>query len=259
MNYHKGKQKNASGLKGQLENYAAAVGAIGATLRQRMGNWPIYAAATGSAMAMATSASADTIIVYMGVPVTLAAPGNSGHYSIIQLPDVAFRIEVNHNTTGFRSGEARGYIGSTGSILIGPDGSPRNLVAGSLISSQAGHFTNSLTQGLEQKGELNRGNWVPGVPGFEGFRIGSNFGWAELEVGVDGDGYPDSVTLLGLAYNNSGAPIMAGELPPMAPEPGTAGLMLLALGAAGVTVLRKRRQSAAIPGQTSVSDGARPQ
>jgi hypothetical protein len=29
------------------------------------------------------------------------------------------------------------------------------------------------------------------------------------------------------------------------PEPGTAGLMLLALGAAGVTLLRKRKQAAA--------------
>jgi hypothetical protein len=87
------------------------------------------------------------------------------------------------------------------------------------------------------------------VPGFEGFRFATaghfDYGWAELKVGVDGSGYPDSVTLLGMAYNSTpGAAILAGQTGAGAPEPGTAGLMLLALGAAGVTVLRKRRQAA---------------
>ena len=56
MTLTKDKNKNAGGLKGRLEDYsssARAGGATRATLRQHLGNWPIYAAATGSAMAMA--------------------------------------------------------------------------------------------------------------------------------------------------------------------------------------------------------------
>ena len=69
-----------------------------------------------------------------------------------------------------------------------------------------------------------------------------------MAFNADANGVPDSVTLLGLAYDASGAPITVGDIGGSsvsavapAPEPGTAGLILLSLGAAGVAVLRKRQ------------------
>ena len=91
------------------------------------------------------------------------------------------------------------------------------------------------------------GRWKSGVPGFVGFRFSTtgsghqfDYGWAEVEFHADSNGVPNSVTLLGLAYNASGGPINTGQTAPSTPEPGTAGLILLALGAAGVAVLKNR-------------------
>jgi hypothetical protein len=65
-------QKSADGLKKRLEDYPSAARAIASriTLRQCMGNRPIYGAATGSAMAMAPCAPASTMIAYTGPPLT---------------------------------------------------------------------------------------------------------------------------------------------------------------------------------------------
>jgi hypothetical protein len=237
MTLTKDKNKNAGGLKGRLEDYsssARAGGATRATLRQHLGNWPIYAAATGSAMAMATSASADTIIAYAGPPLTINAPGFSNASTSVRIGIAPrFTIFVSHEPL---RGYASAFI-QLGSELEAINGEPKNLAFGAAISDAAGPF--SSTHRLLS-------NWLPNVPGFEGFRFETglgqfDYGWAELKVGVDGSGFPDSVTLLGLAYDSvPGAAIAAGDSGPT-PEPGTAGLMLLALGAAGVTLLRKRK------------------
>ena len=259
----KDKKTSSGRLKDRLDSYTASAGAIGATLRQRLGNWPIYAAATGSALAMATSASADSIIVYTGSPVTLSAPRNSFRTQRVPLPNtllgttLSFQLLIQHFTGNPGSGEAVGGA-AEGRVIVASDFA-KNLAFGAAISGLASF---SGSEGLlkykgtpRNQAPRSLGNWVASVPGFEGFSFSGNFGWAELEVGVDGNGYPDSVTLLGMAYNNTGAPITAGEGSPI-PEPGTAGLMLLALGAAGVTLLRKRKQVASTPGQASVSDEA---
>ena len=152
----------------------------------------------------------------------------------IQLGTVlAFRIAVSHGIGAF--GVALGYPGiGNGYPVYSTANHIREFTYGSLV-------TGTLNAGAKQ---LATPPWAAGVPGFEGFSVrrgGGGWGWAELEIGVDGDGFPDSVTLLGMAYE-IGTNINAGELPPPVPEPGTAGLMLLALGAAGVAVLRKRKQ-----------------
>jgi hypothetical protein len=73
--------------------------------------------------------------------------------------------------------------------------------------------------------------------------VGPNtyYGWAELASTFNGSNVY-SVTLEGYAYDDSGAPIAAGYTG-IIPEPGTAGLVLLALGSGGLLAWRKRKQA----------------
>ncbi len=103
-----------------------------------------------------------------------------------------------------------------------------------------GFFFNSTTS-------LSKGAWNEnGFVGYFGFRftlddaspnaaVGTTvYGWAQVERVS-----PSSGRLLQWAYEDSGAPIQVGAVP----EPGT--LSLLALGAAGIAALRKRRNGVA--------------
>jgi len=204
-------------------------------------------------MAMATSASAD-IIRYTGGPVTAGPPPagtNAAHASVPFGAGQSLYMRVFHTMTantdrGFASAGAGLEVlhkSAAGLVLA-------NLSTGQVISPaaptlfQTGHSTLRSVNVGDPLGE-----WVPGVPGFEGFRFATDggnydYGWAELELGVNGNGVLDSLTLLSLAYTN-GPMIYPGQTsgsPSASPEPGTAGLMLLALGATGVTVLRHRRR-----------------
>jgi hypothetical protein len=67
----------------------------------------------------------------------------------------------------------------------------------------------------------------------------TDFGWVRLSGNS-----PSDKTVIDFAYDNTGAPIHVGALPASIPEPSTLSLGLLALGAAGVVALRRRRQAA---------------
>jgi LPXTG-motif cell wall-anchored protein len=65
-----------------------------------------------------------------------------------------------------------------------------------------------------------------------------------FQVTLDGSGFPTQLEVISWAYNDvAGAPIEAGQTTEVGatPEPSTAALGLLALGAAGILALRKRR------------------
>jgi hypothetical protein len=237
--------KKNQGLKDQLASYSlsARSRATLATLRQRLSNWSAYAAATGSVVAMATSTSANTITSYSGPPVTATLYPNSLKSVSIGSLKFGFSLLVasSHRASAL-AGSNR--TGNPLAVLRDLGGFPKKLDSGQVVSSLAGNFekSNSVLKSVKPGG--GGGEWVPGVPGFEGFEFAAlgrtDYGWAELEVGVNGNGVPDSLTLLGLAYDHTGAPIETGQTASGTPEPGSAGLMLLALGAAGVTALRNR-------------------
>lgn len=88
------------------------------------------------------------------------------------------------------------------------------------------------------------GNWLSGrgYLGFEFSSHGEHFGWVAASVSNRGEGAIFALDVTGYAYDTvAGQTILAGQTTAV-PEPGT--LVLLALGALGLTALRKRKLSA---------------
>lgn len=91
------------------------------------------------------------------------------------------------------------------------------------------------------------GSWKPHQTSFAAFRFKTgasadattDYGWVRLVYTVSANNAPDRITAVDWAYGANGTEIVTGEIP----EPSTAGLAILAAGAAGVAALRRRRKS----------------
>jgi hypothetical protein len=218
-------------------------------------NWLIYTTAVGSALAMATDAGAG-IVQYAGGPV--AASLNAGLFgpsylkfpiggAKFELAGVIFPSSFGNVAFGGGSGNAGVMVNSTLGV--------RNLASGAKISSQ-GHFKGGLHT-VKYAGAFGQyGSFAAGVPGFAGIEFNTanssspakiHFGWVKLEFG--GIPFPNSIEVISWAYNTvAGQAIAAGqtsaaEPPPTTPEPGTAALSLLAMGAAGVLAWRRKKSA----------------
>jgi hypothetical protein len=261
----------ANRFEQDVEAYSATCkSTASAGWRDRLGSWPIYAAATASALAGSTSASAG--IIYSGllndtVSLTPNASGVDTQINIHAGPvDAAIRILHSDNTRGF-GGFADIAFGGVGEPLLSNVNAShpnflKRLASGADISAGLGQFhsrINSDRDKLIQRapgGTQDFGFWpLASNTGFVGVRFktagetnsgggGFDYGWLRLSFEVF-DGVPDEITLIDYAYNDVvGASIEAGEETNATPEPGTVAMMLLATGAAGVLALRRRRKRA---------------
>jgi hypothetical protein len=251
-------------LDSRLSGYSAGakVAAAARRLRSRTGNWPVYAAAAGSALAMTTSASASIISgVYPGsgphggVSVRPPAGGASSVKGLLfGLGEINIKAQSGSNNFGhFTNFSAEGILplkifeaGSYGQYA-------KNFAAGGHISSAAGVLAASgarIAKALFSTGG-SVGSFQAGVPGYVGFALDQgagnvNYGWLKLEFSFDPQTTQGVLEALGFGYETTaGTAIAAGDTGGTAtPEPGTMALGILAAGAAGVVALRRRRQAA---------------
>lgn len=252
-----------SALDSRLNGYStgARVAAAARRLRSRTGNWPVYAAAAGSALAMTTSASASIISgVYTGtgpnggVSVRPQAGGASSVKGLLFPPG-----EINIKAaSGSSSGNPFVALSVEGivplKIFEGPLNSQyaKNFAAGANISAAAGILAASgarIAKAFFSGSSF--GSFLAGQPGYVGFALdlggGSiDYGWLKLEVTNGVSGMPQILEALGYGIETtSNTAIAAGDTGPgPVPEPGTMALGVLAAGAAGVVALRRRRQNA---------------
>lgn len=215
----------------------------------------MYTTAVGSALAMATDVGAQTI-QYSGiqdVTSTVAGPNAGKDVVGIHVGPAVFDLSVIAYPL-YGAGLARLDATQRAGMLTSR-GRVDKLASGAAISK--GNFSHSgvlrAVNFYVHSGTSSRGNFSAGKKGIAGieFLTGTNsnqkihYGWIRLEY--FGASYPTSVEAIDWAYDTTpGQEIAAGATGQVqgnstTPEPGTAGLSLLALGAAGVLAWRRRR------------------
>lgn len=217
--------------------------------------WYGYAIAGAGAIAAAPAAHA-TIITDAGgfTPFTLSAScapigspcSQSQTFSLTGAAAGSFTIKAQVS-----NGSASLFFGGFGAAPAGAydNGGPTpSLSAGTLITDvTAGFSYNATSHQVSPQSTWNGGDSFIGLEFNSG---GIHFGWVELNRSfVQGanpltDPSTYTVTVEGFAYEtNVDTGILAGDtgVGPVAPEPATAGLVLLALGAGALGAWRKRK------------------
>ncbi len=250
------KLKRGEDLDARLRKYSAmrAISIDVTSVRKRIGNWPIFAAAAGSALAMATSASASIITgTYIG-----GGP-NGGFVVQTNIPNIHQQLNIlgysghllmNASQAGNLAVSAVAMEIFTAPFFRSSNASAsasfaRNFAGGSKISAGAGSRKSNALEVAFTSGGKYYSPFAAGQPGYLGFALNvgnSNFdyGWIKMDFFLN----PQSKLALeaisfGLETNQNQS-IAAGDTG--APEPGTMGLGILAAGAAGVMALRRRRK-----------------
>ena len=203
-----------------------------------------YAAAGAALAGPALAPSAQASVVYSG-PVTIAVPNT--------IDGVYLDLVTGVNSTSTFTGYDFNPFGSTALEFYEPASTTLDAIVGtaaagataetplvSTVSATSGFVTSVVagtafdTIGTEYAG-IKFKNDTTGVV---------NYGWVEL-VTTSTTGFP--ATIVGYAYENTGAAITVGQIASV-PEPGTTaalGFGALSLGAAGVRRWRKSKQAVA--------------
>lgn len=244
-------------------------------------DWLAYAAAASASVAMA--GNAEAAIIYSGIqnvtaqidpsvqsPNSLANNQNTATFTI-----GGSQFLLNALFIGAQGSGGVKYMGGAGvfvdsynnALMLGSGGGPYSAsflqasqadigANGYFSATGAGHFHVQTVIG-GSSGNAYEGQFPIGGTGIVGIRLATgNYGWIRLRIedlGVNqpfntlnggvglglGENFADKVTAIDWAYDNSGAAIHAGDVP----EPSA--LALLAAGAAGIGVFRRRKAEAA--------------
>ena len=191
-----------------------------------------FGAATSTALLGGTGLEAG--IIYSGPQDITLAPGVSSSSTARidldgnHLPDFEFYFYNSGNVFGSSSRWAYGLAPGNRIATTGSSGA-RNFNSNDLIGTPG-----SLLGSAAESASLFR------FSGFMGVQLDNgNFGWIQVKSGSE----PKSLTIVGWAYEDSGQHLTAGAVP----EPTSAmlmGLGLMAMGAAGVRELRRRKRQA---------------
>jgi PEP-CTERM motif len=215
-------------------------------------NWRVFAAAAGATLAM--SANANAAIIHTTLDTTLSlTPGQSVITSaVLHFGGATDTAHLRRITSGANYGLARisGNIqfATTGLRSAGPGfEAAKNFAFGSLIGPLVpvtGGGATFLAKHTSSGGNYGAFRGSNGS-GFLGFKTGGgDYGWLKVVVSDAGSPtFPNELQVLDYAIDTTGAPIAAGDTG--VPEPGTSGLALLALGAAGILAWRHRRKEVA--------------
>lgn len=227
------------------------------------GKWLSYTAAVSSALAM--SATVDAAVIYSGIQnISIDDWGNTAIPSGADIDlngdginDISLAISYGQLSYG----RSHGWVDFR--PLNGAQGDARRLSSGNTISSGAGPWSpgrallrsyrfTAATGWYSSSSDIVRisGDWPGATPpdtssGFAGFRInaGDNVLNAWLRFSIENEwtgGPPTKLTLIDWAYEDAGAPILAGQT--TSPVPLSGSLGLLAMGATGLAAFRRKKK-----------------
>ncbi|MBV9656514.1 MAG: PEP-CTERM sorting domain-containing protein [Verrucomicrobia bacterium] len=236
------------------------------SLRTRLSDWRLFAAAGGAALA-ATTSSAEAAIVNGSLNLDYKMGGNANS-NLNKTFKAAFGTgalglfrNTARTTSNFSSHSGARAYGNNFKIFGGGTsfnggGNALNFAKGHSVSGKHPFRFGTLATDVRIDGNPNSfgGNFGLNKVGYLGLsRANGGKGWIQVEIlDQNGDGRPDEVKLLNYAYNTAAnGPILAGGgLPASVPEPSSKALALLALGAGGVLAWRKARREHGLPPTT---------
>ena len=209
--------------------------------------WSTYALAGAAATLMPGTAAADITLIEPSVELVDGNPGDGEFGLPFRFsPGTGVQLDFLHGFSETAPGEGQlvlsgsaiSFAGfSTNGYVYGQNlAFGQQIVGLDFVSASASNLGNlAFADGYSNSQFLNRS-------GFIGFRFdlgsGTQHGWARLELN---SGTPENIfTLTSLAYASAGKSIFAGQTSTV-PEVGS--MALLSLGAAGLTLWRRRRNS----------------
>jgi hypothetical protein len=236
--------------------------------KAHFGNWGVYAAAAGATLAMSTNAEAQIVYTTLGQMVTRPAVGLTIFGHSVTSKNFTVNIAGHKQTESIYLRKGSSLVPPLGAAKVGAGAlefatgggvtgshqrAAKNFGLGTVIGAAGQHFYPGGSDFLNKHTTLGAFNgFFKGVDtGFLGFSYAGHYGWIEAMVSDAGSpGYTNELKVIAYAYNSvSGATINPGQgIPVTTPEPDTAVLGLLASGAAGLAIWRRRRKEVDAPG-----------